>query len=104
MGFWNRVKEEIASQKTKQEWLAEKADVSLRTFENWVYRNIIPNAEEAQRIAAALGVTVEYLVTGDTPEGIPPKTLSIARKVAALTLEDQEEVLAMVEYKLARYY
>ena len=45
--------------------LAHKANTNLRNIENYLRENAsIPSADKAVQIAQALGVTVEYLVTG----------------------------------------
>ena len=67
MDFWDRAKARIKQQNTTQEWVAGKADVSFRTFQNWIYTNRLPDADQAVAIAAALGTTVEQLVTGKAP-------------------------------------
>jgi len=49
----------------EQKELAHKAKISLRNIENYLRENAsIPSADKAVKIAQALGVTVEYLVTG----------------------------------------
>jgi len=48
-----------------QKELAAKTGLSLKTIENYVKKDSsIPSADRALQIAQALGVTVEYLVTG----------------------------------------
>ena len=49
----------------EQKELAAKTGLSLKTIENYVKKDSsIPSADKAVLIAQALGVTVEYLVTG----------------------------------------
>ena len=62
--FWKRINSLIKAQKTKQEAIAAQCGISYQTFRGWVTRNTFPDADEAQKIAQALGTTVEYLVTG----------------------------------------
>jgi len=48
-----------------QKELSAKTGLSLKTIENYVKKDSsIPSADKAVLIAQALGVTVEYLVTG----------------------------------------
>lgn len=48
--------------------LAFKTGINRRTIDNYLRSNESqPTAENAVKIAKALGVTVEYLVTGETP-------------------------------------
>ncbi len=66
LDFWKRVKKHIAGDFT-QAWLCEETDISTTTLSGWVTKDRIPPADKAQAIANALGVTVEYLVTGKQP-------------------------------------
>ncbi len=61
--FWKRVRA-LYTQDLNQAWLCRKLGVSSGTFSNWITRDSIPKANTAQAIAEALGVSVEYLVTG----------------------------------------
>ena len=64
MDFWERFNAEIKTQKTTQEWIAKTANVNLATLRGWIAKDIFPRIPEAYHLAKALGVTVEYLVTG----------------------------------------
>jgi transcriptional regulator with XRE-family HTH domain len=66
MGFWKRVKEEIKSQGTTQSWVASRVPIGPEKFSRWIANDVIPNAVQSVSIAKALGVTVEYLVDGDS--------------------------------------
>jgi transcriptional regulator with XRE-family HTH domain len=65
--FWDNVKRMIDERNTSQEWVASHSGISFRTFQNWIYRKRLPDAVQSYRIAAALGVSVEYLITGKEP-------------------------------------
>ena len=69
--YWGRVKGLQRAHKISQNDLAEYTGIPIRTLWGWIYRDCIPDASRACLIAQALGVTVEYLVTGvdDIPEG-----------------------------------
>lgn len=67
--FWKIVKREVDRQNTSYEWLYRKTGIPKGTFSSWKNRNIIPRADAACRIAAALGVSVEYLLTGTDKPG-----------------------------------
>ena len=65
MGFRENLREALDYSGLEQKELAYKADISLRNIENYLRENAsIPVADKAVKIAQALGVTVEYLVTG----------------------------------------
>lgn len=65
MSFRERLKDEISYKGLVLKEVADKADISKRTLESYVdSRGRMPSADVAVKIAQALGVTVEYLVTG----------------------------------------
>ena len=65
MSFKDNLREEIAYKGITLKELADKSSVPKRTIESYVdARARIPTAENAVKIAKALNVTVEYLVTG----------------------------------------
>ena len=65
MEFFDRVKEEIKKQNTTQEWIAKKCNISVSTFKGWISKERVPNVKQAVAIAQTLGISVEYLVTGE---------------------------------------
>ena len=68
MGFYERVKALAKSNKITIEYAVGKAGLTLGAYNNYRRYKNLPRADEAQKIAQALGTTVEYLVTGKTPE------------------------------------
>lgn len=64
--FANRLKEEIEYLGLTRKELAFKADIKLRALAMYLgTQNSMPPADVAVRLARALNVTVEYLVTGE---------------------------------------
>ncbi len=67
MGFKENLKSELAFQDMLVKELAIKTGISKRTLDNYLRdKHSDPTAENAVKIAHALGVSVEYLMTGDT--------------------------------------
>ena len=62
--FWRRVDEELDYLGKNRTYLANKCNFSLTNFNLGIKRGSIPSADTAVKIAAVLGVSVEYLVTG----------------------------------------
>jgi len=62
--FWDMVALEVERQQTSFEWLYRKTKVAKGTFSSWKSRKMYPRADIAYKIAEALGVSVEYLLTG----------------------------------------
>jgi transcriptional regulator with XRE-family HTH domain len=69
MSFRENLRETLDFVSMEQKELASKTGLSIKTIENYVKRDSsIPSADKAVLIAQALGVTVEYLVTGKESE------------------------------------
>jgi len=65
MSFRENLREALDYSGLEQKELAYESNVNLRNIENYLREDAsIPMADKAVRIAQALGVTVEYLVTG----------------------------------------
>jgi len=62
--FWKRIKEEMKAHKITQEKFAEYLSIPRSTFFRWQKLNVIPDMATAYNMATALGVSVEYLITG----------------------------------------
>ena len=63
--FWKRTNKLIKDKNSKQENIAQECDIPYQTFRSWVTRQTFPDALQTYKIAQALGVSVEYLVTGE---------------------------------------
>lgn len=66
--FWNRVDVERGRLNLTRKDLARLTGISKNTIETWNARLTIPSGDKCLVIALALGVTVEYLLTGDEVE------------------------------------
>jgi transcriptional regulator with XRE-family HTH domain len=65
MGFKENLKSELLYKSMMVKELAAITGIKRHTLDNYLNtHNSIPSAEAAVKIAQALGVTVEYLVTG----------------------------------------
>ena len=66
--FWKNLKDELEYNMMTQKQLADSIKVSYNTFQSWITKDRLPNAEQAVKIAMALNTSVEYLVTGKQPQ------------------------------------
>ena len=65
MGFKENLKSELLYSGMMVKELSALTGIKRHTLDNYLNtHNSIPNAEAAVKIAGALGITVEYLVTG----------------------------------------
>ncbi len=70
MDFKERLKEVMAYRGVKTQELAEKSGVNKRTIDHYLMNNSQePSVSKAVKIAGALNVSVEYLVTGKSIAG-----------------------------------
>jgi hypothetical protein len=74
----------IKMRKTSQRVLSAECGFTVRRIETMVSTSRLPDAIETFKIAAALGVSVEYLVTGADPHQ-PDLTAAIAKIESGLT-------------------
>jgi transcriptional regulator with XRE-family HTH domain len=107
--FWKMVAFEVGKQKTSFEWLYRKTKVAKGTFSSWKTRNVLPRADEAFKIAEALGVTVEYLLTGREQNkqisNIPVHTImeEIAKELVFFDTFDLETLKTLISTMARRY-
>lgn len=88
MSFRNRLREEISYKGFTIKELSAKVGVSNSTFLSYVdARGVLPNVETAVKIAKALDVSVEYLVTGENSN----KNVNIQEN------RDKKEILHIIE-------
>ncbi len=62
--FWHRVDEELEYKGLNRAYLARKCSFSVTNIGQGIKLGSVPSADTAVKIAVALGVSVEYLVTG----------------------------------------
>jgi transcriptional regulator with XRE-family HTH domain len=112
MGFKENLKAELIYSGILVKELSAKTGIKKHTLDNYLNtHNSIPNAEAAVNIAKALGITVEYLVTGqercrekaisslapdlrllvDTAEKLSPKSRRLAIKLIKALKEQDDE-------------
>jgi transcriptional regulator with XRE-family HTH domain len=87
----------------EQKELAAKTGLSLKTIENYVKKDSsLPSADKAVLIAQALGVTVEYLITGkkskkESVTPIPPQQKEVMDNISKLNKYNYEVTTSLVK-------
>ena len=90
----------------EQKELAAKTGISLKTIENYVKKDSsIPSADKAVLIARALGVSVEYLISGKKPEKtdvpvIHPKYKELIEILTKLNIYNYEVMVSVAKILL----
>jgi transcriptional regulator with XRE-family HTH domain len=106
MSFRDNLREALDFLGMEQKELAEKTGLSLKTIENYVKKDSsVPSADKAVLIAAALGVTVEYLVSGKkTKKAAPlvaqPQNKEMTDTISKLNTYNTEVITAMAKVLL----
>jgi len=102
MGFKENLKSELLYQDMQVKELAVKTGISRHTLDNYLnIRKNMPTADVAVKIAQALGVTVEYLVTGEENQteksmvGIEIRAL--IQNFKQLSEDDRKMITAIVQ-------
>ena len=101
MGFKENLKSELLYQGIYVKDLADKSQISRRTLDNYLREKASdPTAENAVKIANALGVSVEYLVTGSdasVPKSIRPEIIELLNDLKCLSDDDLELVKILIK-------
>ena len=88
--MWERVKRLLKNNKLTQSMAAEACGVKLTTFQSWIRKDYYPTILSGYELARFLGVSVEYLVTGNEREG--KKQIETVRSV----LKELDEELGKI--------
>lgn len=85
----------------KKSDLSREAGISYTTLDSWLKReDSLPKIDVCFKVAKYLGVTVEYLITGESEE---PKAIDpLIAKIQKLTPEQKEDIEDLVDVKLAK--
>jgi transcriptional regulator with XRE-family HTH domain len=103
MGFKENLKSELAYSGILVKELAALSGVNKRTIDNYLNtHNSIPSADAAVRIAGALGVTVEYLITGHEQQernsSLPfPDSRVVLKNLESLNKRDRKIVVNLIK-------
>ena len=103
MGFKENLKAELAYKDILVKELAVLSGINRRTIDNYLrVEGSMPSADAAVRIAKALGVTVEYLVTGhefQEQKSYPllPDQRVILKSLESLNKRDRKIVYSIIK-------
>ena len=96
--YWDRVKKILKANKISQKNFAAFVNLSFSTLKFWMIYGYYPDAKTSCEIAAALGVSTEYLVTGQEMQIIIDhrRKILLSRKAA----EDIIKFIKKIETKI----
>ena len=97
MGFAENLKEELAYSGMLKKELAAISGVHKRAIDTYVRtKSSMPPADNAVKIARALGVTVEYLVTGEN-SSVPVEVRKLTHSILNLDNRDRMLITLLVK-------
>ena len=97
MGFGKNLKQELIYSGMLKKELAAKTGINKRAIDTYVRTNSsMPPADTAVKIAKALGVTVEYLVTGEEST-ITKEVSNLSRSILNLSKRDRKLITLLVK-------
>ena len=78
--------------------ISAASGVSKRTIDNWLalVSPTMPRVDDAVAVARALGVSAEYLVTGEGPFQVPIRLENILEDLALLPPERLDDVARLI--------
>lgn len=97
MGFSQNLKNEFAYAGISAKELSKKSGVNPHALNNYLSKNQIPSVETGVKIARALGVTAEYLVSGKDREKDGPELRAIHRHAKTLTASQRKIALEIIK-------
>lgn len=107
MGFKENLKDELIYKDIQTKELASMTGISINTLNHYLVQNgTSPSVENAVKIANALNVSVEYLVTGTTGEKMQfsSKIIHTAEKLSKLSDKDFRFVNKMIDILIDENY
>ncbi|MDR0442683.1 MAG: helix-turn-helix domain-containing protein [Treponema sp.] len=104
MGFRENLKQELSYNGMLVKELAETSGVPKRALDTYLLseKASMPPADTAVRIARALQVSVEYLVTGEEPVLVPHDISIIIKNLHRLGKKDRRVVAVIINALLER--
>ena len=84
--FLEHLKDELSYQDITQKELAEKTGISVNTIRGWFSKDLVPDVFNAVKIAQALNLSVEYLVTGQNDNKAAKELAELKLKLADLIM------------------
>jgi transcriptional regulator with XRE-family HTH domain len=93
MEFGENLKSELAYRDMLVKELSALSGISRHTIDNYLnVRRNMPTAENAVKIAQVLGVSVEYLITGQEKSPLSPEIDALVQTVRQLNENDRKMV------------
>ena len=97
--FWKRAKEQIKICKISQKNFAQSIGLNYNTMRFWLSYGYYPDARTTYDMAKALGVSMEYLLTGRNKQVMKNRKREMVLIKSAIT--DIQKMIRKIEKKMA---
>lgn len=87
-----RITDELSKQRYKDKDLCDYVGISQSTFSTWKSKDRQPKPDQLPLIAEFLGVTLDYLMTGQKEPARPSLTSSATASNPQLTARDERDI------------
>ena len=98
-GMNKRILELLAQKNMTQKQLSERASVTEAAISHYIKGDRVPRSAVAERIANALGTSVDYLLNGSNPYDDDEKEQTfrlIARNASNMTYEEKKRIMDLL--------
>lgn len=96
MDFWNRLRSELNYQDITHKELAAKLNVPKGSLESKFARENTPDAEFLYQCSKALNLSMDYLYSGNPPDGFSNEELSLINSYRTLNKEQKKLVIMLL--------
>lgn len=100
--FWKKVNRLLQEQERSYAWLAKKLGVARNTVKSWAYKDRLPRADHALKIADVLGENAFYLITGKSEVSWEIEDPDVAVIYELVQHADKETIKIVKELLLSR--
>ncbi|MPW26147.1 helix-turn-helix domain-containing protein [Alkalibaculum sp. M08DMB] len=101
-GIGKRISKRMNTLNLKQTDLCRITNLSKNAISNYVNDIRTPDTTACYKISKALGISVEWLLTGEDSHEFSPEEIDLIMKFRNLDPRDHEEVRALIEIKYKR--
>ena len=100
--FLKTVTEELRRRGQPRTWLAYQSGITVSTINTWYHKDTWPRVDDAYKIAQGLGVSVDYLVSGNREAARGALSPHIQVIVDLLEMMDNTTVQVIRDLLMAR--
>ena len=95
--FWGKALKIMEDKGLRQVDLASATGKNKSSVSDWINHDVYPKADDAQKIADLLGVSVRYLVTGEDDRELSPREKELLEQCRVLKEEKFKVVLDLAK-------